>query len=538
MEISGVKRKFRPRDVKRVEKKILTCMILSEDFLKHITSIFNPNYVQGPITRRIMQWVLDYYFKYGKAPGKAISDIYQSKVRNQTLSDDEITSIERYIVKLDEDLENDPQIIEEIQKSSLDVYLDISKNYFAQNSLYNLSQDIQEALLNETPHQAEEILAKYKRVEIPRSSGVFLFEDSQVVQDAFERQSQPLFKLPGALGQLMNEDLCQESFVAFMGREKIGKTWILMEMAYRAARSRLNVAFFQAGDMSEHQQIKRFCARVSSRPLKKKYAGINYIPTLDCWRNQLDMCNLEERVSQYGVADTKNELIDILYNMENGKRRDQIEDIMEDGYVPCVSCKKERGAKRKNFQGSVWYKKKELSVLNWVDAQKQGQQFIERMGGRRIKISTHANGTLSVRAMEGILDVWEHFDQFVPQVIIVDYPDIMIHEENDFRQMQNKIWQGLRALAQTRRCLVIVVTQADAASYKQRSLSLSNFSEDKRKYSHVTSFFSLNQETGEKRAGVMRVGALLMREDDFEITREAKILQHLSSGRPLITSYF
>jgi hypothetical protein len=144
-----------------------------------------------------------------------------------------------------------------------------------------------------------------------------------------------------------------------------------------------------------------------------------------------------------------------------------------------------------------------------------------------------------------LLDTWEERENFVPKIILVDYADLLVPSlKADFRHQQNQIWKELRKLSQTKRQeifpLVIAPTQADADSYDSYRLKLSNFSEDKRKYSHVTAMYSLNQDPKgrEKALRMLRIGELILREDEFSIENEVTILQDLWQGRPLIGSFF
>jgi hypothetical protein len=162
---------------------------------------------------------------------------------------------------------------------------------------------------------------------------------------------------------------------------------------------------------------------------------------------------------------------------------------------------------------------------------------------KQFKLSTHPNDTLSIKEINSILDLWEKQDGFIPDVIIIDYADLLVFEgyEKDYRQQQNKIWKGLRNLSQTRgNPLVITATQADAASYEKNSLKMSNFSEDKRKYGHVTAMYGLNQDTKdrEKKIGIMRVNEIVVREGEFYTSREITILQNLKRGKPFLGSYW
>jgi len=119
-------------------------------------------------------------------------------------------------------------------------------------------------------------------------------------------------------------------------------------------------------------------------------------------------------------------------------------------------------------------------------------------------------------------------------------PDVRM----EFRHQQNEIWKALRGLSQERRKgiqpLIITATQADANSYDRDLLRLKNFSEDKRKYSHVTAMYGLNQDPHgrEKKIGIMRINELVLREGAFDDNRVVYILQNLKRGQPYLGSYF
>jgi len=167
------------------------------------------------------------------------------------------------------------------------------------------------------------------------------------------------------------------------------------------------------------------------------------------------------------------------------------------------------------------------------------QFFIDKK--RYFKLSTYANGTLTIGKIKSILSEWKKTDDFVPDVIIVDYADLLEDSTtSDFRHKQNLIWKGLRSLSQEQNSLVLTATQADADSYSKDLLDLKNFSEDKRKYAHVTAFYGLNQDHKgrEKKMGLIRVNELLVREGDFDSKTTITILQNLRIGRPFLGSYW
>jgi len=98
----------------------------------------------------------------------------------------------------------------------------------------------------------------------------------------------------------------------------------------------------------------------------------------------------------------------------------------------------------------------------------------------------------------------------------------------------------LRGLSQERHVLVVTATQADSESYERKRLTMSNFSEDKRKLSHVTAMYGLNQDPQgrEKKLGILRINEIVVREGEFSNDREVWVLQDLAAGRPFLESFF
>ena len=129
----------------------------------------------------------------------------------------------------------------------------------------------------------------------------------------------------------------------------------------------------------------------------------------------------------------------------------------------------------------------------------------------------------------------------MPDVILIDYADLLQSDVRDsFRHQQNDIWMKLRGLSQERHCLIITPTQANSKSYEKALQGQSNFSEDKRKYAHVTAMYGLNQdpEGREKKLGLMRINQLVVREGEFSPTNQVYIMQKLQIGRPYLGSFF
>jgi len=149
---------------------------------------------------------------------------------------------------------------------------DEAERYFRHQSLEMLSGAIKTHLEKNNVEDAEKLLRDHVVVQFPKVEGIEPLDNESMFQKAYEEQSQPIFKYPGALGKMLNYDLCEESFVAFMAPEKRGKTWWLQDMVLRACMQRKNVALFQAGDMSDVQWIRREGMYLTKKPYKEVLA--------------------------------------------------------------------------------------------------------------------------------------------------------------------------------------------------------------------------------------------------------------------------
>lgn len=505
-----------------IERQILIGMITSDEYLARIAPIHHIDYYSGSMARMVAGWCVEFFRDYGKAPHSTIESIFEAHATNGSADDETMVTIDTFLRSLSREYE-------QAEKFNLEYLTDKTVAYYRGQALRAVATNLDTLLTQGRLEEAEQIVASYRTVMAQTEyQGRNPIDDPELIRSSFEQESEPLFKYGGAFGRLINHDLCRDSFVGIMAPEKRGKTWMLTDIVLTAASQRCNVAFFQAGDMTDHQQIRRIHIHLAGRSHKERYCGEVFVPVYDCVRNQQDVCeNRHRRNSSGGLG----------YDPLDGEMT--VEEMLSsstDGYVPCDHCRRRNP---KAYEPSIWYEKRKVDPLTWREAYKRGRRFRHLMGGQRIKLSSHANRTLSVGKIRTILDLWEQVEGFVADVIVIDYADIMAPESGraEYRHQQNETWQALRALSQERHCLLVTATQADSASYSQKSLSLKNFSEDKRKYAHVTSMLALNQTQVEKRLGVMRISQLVVRDDEFDISRQVHILQCLQIGRPVLGSF-
>ena len=512
-----------------IERNIVIGLIVSKEFLQQLKPIWVNKFLVSVSAQRLAAWCFEYYDEFNDAPGRTIADIYYEKLRTGELPKKLAPDIEDSLEDLSEEYDD---------SFNLKYALKRANSYVKERHLEMHQEKVKELMESGDTGAAEALAASYKGLSFEIQDDLDLGNPSvhSKIRNAFKGSYEPLIKFPGALGKLWNHQFVRGGFVSLMAAEKRGKTFWLMEIAVRASQQRVKVAFFQAGDMTENQQLRRICSYLTKKPVNERYLGKSYSAVVDCFKNQLDSCDKPERQCTFGPLSYEGKLTED--NIRSEVTKEQLVDAMLDstGYKTCMHCEE--------FQnmpwGTPWLKEENVKSIVTIDeAQKKVQQFfIDKK--RKLRISSHLNDTLSISIIRQVLDRWENNDGFIPDVIIIDYADLLVPSKNiEFRHQQNQIWKELRALSQERNNLLITATQTDADSYEKDILSRKNFSEDKRKFAHVTAMYGLNQDRHgrEKKIGIMRINEIVIREGDFDTTSCVTVLQNLNLGRPFTGSY-
>jgi uncharacterized protein with PIN domain len=508
-----------------IERRITVGAIVSTEFLALMSDYYEPDYIEAPEARLLLSWCLDYFKNHKKAPNRDIQEIFY--VKKADLEEDRADFIADALADMSDEFD--------AEKFNYDYLWAQVKKHFKARHLELHSDRIKGYLEADDVESAEMEAEQYHPPKSVEVEGIYPFEDRAAVRQAFEYDVEPLFRFPGAFGTIVNEEFTRGSFVNWLAPEKRGKSFLLSECMYRAIAEGNDTAFFQAGDMSQGQQIRRNAIWLTKKSYKKQYCGPLYVPVLDCLKNQMDECDYEEgscneAEAPFAHATTK--------QMESKTYADYIALFKQHpDYLPCTKCRKKYG-----WTGAFWYReRKAVDPLTAKEAVRAMQAFGKKYRAR-LKLATYSNETLTTSIMRNQLWLWEHRENFVPSVIIVDYADLLGADKDirsmPFRDQQNKIWQRQRAIAQDYNACYITASQADAASYDTNILKANNFSEDKRKNAHVTAGFGLNQTDDEKLKGIMRINSYLARDNDFSVSRTVNVLQRLQIGRPHLGSYF
>jgi len=462
----------------KLEENIITTMITSKEYLSQVVPVLDLDLLKADHFKLIAKWCISYFNKYKKAPGKHIENRYHSWVSKGRAKEETVEAIHDILEKLSDNYDSNFQ-------NNIPYLIDEAAEYLKMRKMELLRDNLDSALVDNDLDLAEKAVNSHSTVSLGMGVGVDTFLDEKAWENAYSELSNPLFSVgTEEVNSFFGNAFVRDGLIGILGPEKRGKTYWCYEFGNLALMNHRRVATFQVGDLSERQSLKRIGTYMSRKPMFKKDCGEIKIP------------------------------IKIL------KRDDRIK--IKHKTIICET------------------------PVTKEDTKRARKAFMRRFGlSPNITyhmLSTHANSSINIAGIEAILNQWEMEKDFIPDVIIIDYPDILAAEPNceqySARDKINETWKALRRLSQERHCLVIAPTQADAMSYDTYWLTAKNFSEDKRKLAHVTGLLGLNQTEQEKEIGIMRLNWIVLREADFSTRKGLYVGQCLKLGRAFCCGYY
>lgn len=361
--------------------------------------------------------------------------------------------------------------------SNPEFLIDSASELLNEVKISKLALDLQALIDVGRVSEAKDRLASWKPADIGSDSAINVFEDIGAIAEAFESKTDPLFTMPGDLGRFLNPFLERDGFIGFMGAAKRGKSHWLNAIAFAALRARKKVAIFQCGDLSRGQALMRIATRVAKRP---------------------------RRAGEFQVPNG-------FFKNDDGEWR-----VSHD---------------LKSFPEQMTPKDVEQAYSDF-------REQVLRSDETFLKLSCHPTKSLSPAKLESIIDGWNSREDWVPDVIICDYADIMApsHKFGDPRDGINSIWEDMRAISQKRKCLLVTATQTNTASYGAEILRRDHFANDRRKFDHVTAMVGINQTSAEKLQGLFRLNILAARDDEYAEERCVMAAGNLAFCNPCMKS--
>ena len=162
---------------------------------------------------------------------------------------------------------------------------------------------------------------------------------------------------------------------------------------------------------------------------------------------------------------------------------------------------------------------------------------MERWGTRILKnifIKQFPTRTLTVNQLRAYLDNLETTEQFVPDVLVVDYPDLFRIDKHDFRLGLGQVYQDLRGIAVSRNLACVVVSQSNREGGSAKWVGLEHTAEHYGKAQDADCVVTYSQTEAEHKMGLARLHVAAGRNDEDKIT--VVISQQYGTGQYVIDS--
>lgn len=455
-----------------VERQILIGMITDGVFLGHVAAKWRDGMFASRLASVVAELCVDYYRQYRQAPAATIEPLFADWAR-RSRDKEAIRLVEGFLASLSGEFDGQTVPL------ATGYLLDRSRDYFNGVQLAQLGERLERCLEDGDVETALSQVSSFRHVEMGQGAGIDVLQDEAALRAVFAVADDSIVLLPEALARFYGDTLGRECFVAYMAPEKRGKTWFLIDLAWMAMLGRRKVAFFEVGDMSERQILRRFLVRAARHPA-----------------------------------------------------------VSSDGNWPCT-VRWPSSLEREEEEIQVSHRELTFeSPLSWEVAWRACQKVVRarlRSDDSFLRLSVHPNSTISVDGIRSVLQDWER-QEWVPDVVVVDYADILapLDRRGDPRNHTNDTWAALRGLSQSHHCLVATATQSDAESYSVKTITRRNFSWDKRKLAHVTAMFGINQTAEEREQGLYRLNRVAVREGECDEFRCIHLASCLPLARPWV----
>lgn len=151
-----------------------------------------------------------------------------------------------------------------------------------------------------------------------------------------------------------------------------------------------------------------------------------------------------------------------------------------------------------------------------------------------IIVKQFPSGQLSIRQLEAFLDGLESNERFVPDLLILDYPDLMRIDKDNYRLGIDEIYKDLRGIAVQRNLALAIVSQGNRASEKAKQVTGGHVAEAWSKIAHADVVITYNQTEAEHQLNLARLYVTAGRNDEDRIN--LVISQNYGTGAFVVDS--
>lgn len=190
-----------------------------------------------------------------------------------------------------------------------------------------------------------------------------------------------------------------------------------------------------------------------------------------------------------------------LFSVAKRDERIMMPKIILDGFGNVQEIRRDLKSPRMNFQDPEIRRKLEAKI----------RSFGMRMAN--LVVRGFPSGTLSIDAYQSYLDYLESHENFVPDEVIFDYPDLMKLDVKNLRTSLGQVYVQLRGIADERNHAIVAFTQGTRAATDAKEVTETDVAEDISKVATADTILTYSQTKDEKKLGLARILVAAARND-------------------------
>jgi len=162
-------------------------------------------------------------------------------------------------------------------------------------------------------------------------------------------------------------------------------------------------------------------------------------------------------------------------------------------------------------------------------------------GRFQLVIKQFPTGQLTISGLHAYIDRLERSEGFVPDIILVDYADLMKVDSSRLRTDIGQIYKDLRGLGVERDTSMVTASQSNRSGEVAKVITLQHLGEDYSKAATSDMILSYNQTAAERRMGIARLFIAKHRNDEVGNTlmiSQAYQMGQFCVGSRLMTSKY
>lgn len=488
------------------EKKIITNLITNTDYCRQIIPILENDSFETPFCRKISNWIREYFQEYQEAPSKTIQTIFNSeKVK---LQESESELVYDFLSNLSNEFEEDKE------KQNTNYLVKLGAEYLRKRHYAVLGEKLQAFSKIGDITECEKTLLKHKNISSSKIEYVNLHDENTVKDMIVKKESDFLFTIDGALGELIGP-IERGRLYGILGKTNIGKSWILREILFQALLKRIKCVEFNF-EMKNTSVGWRHYKRILGRSEEEKQF---LFPLFDCKHNATGTCRKKERKCKVSLYNDLGEI------PEYGKQHKD--------YIPCDVCR----GNDKDYKLSIWHESLYKKAIT-SGAIEKGVKAFKMMYGDNLRTVCFPKFSATVADCFHQLDMMEYIEDFIPDFGIYDYDEI-IKPETIFENPiygSDEIYKRICGEQQKRDMAGFIGLQLNKTGAKKKKGSIFDAAGLFTKIMHLDGVIILDQTEKEHDAGILRASIGKMRDGQFKVGKQVKILQQLSTGQSYLDS--